>query len=380
MRVLLIDPWGINNTSEYLNGLIYGLSDLVELTVFTNFYFEQYVKTKASAKKVFFKISEKMSKGNLRKAVRGIEYISSYNNIISHLKKNKYDIVHINWLVNYKTDIVFLRKIKKYCPKLVYTAHNVIPHINGEKSIPDLRNIYSIADRIIVHGEAIKREFYKYFPEYQNKLYVQKHGCILRSAMNEDTEYLPKNIKNKINKYRKVFLTVGAIFPNKGVDRAADIWIKNFTKEDALFIIGGRRTAGYPEFESIMDSICMTDNMILLDGFIENNIMNALLAAASAIILPYRHASMSGVIFTAAQYSKPIICTDVGALTEYLEPGVDSVVCENSNAGIKNAIVQALQMKDCELVQMGKVLHDNIFKKCDWQIICTGIVNNVYKN
>ncbi len=378
--MLLIDPWGINNTSEYLNGLIHGLSNHVELTVFTNYYFEQYVKATATINKNFFKISERMDKGSLRKIVRGIEYILSYNSIISYLKKNKYDVVHINWLLNYKTDIAFLRKIKKYCPKLVYTAHNVLPHINGEKSIPDLKVIYSIVDRIIVHGEAIKKEFSKYFPEHQQKLYIQKHGCILRPAMNADIEYLPKNIKNKINKYGKVFLTVGAIFPNKGVDRAADIWIKNFTKKNALFIIGGRRTAEYPEFESLMDLISMTDNMIFLDGFIDNNIINALFTASSAIVLPYRHASMSGVIFTAAQYSKPIICTDVGALTEYLEPGTDSIICENSNVGIKNALVQALQMHDDKLNQMGKALHDHIVEKCDWKTICADIVNNVYKN
>ena len=55
LRVMLIDPWGTNNTSEYLNGLIYGFSGIVELDVFTNYYFNQYVESSVSVKKIFFK-------------------------------------------------------------------------------------------------------------------------------------------------------------------------------------------------------------------------------------------------------------------------------------------------------------------------------------
>ena len=54
LKVLLIDPWGTANTSEYLNGLIYGLSSVTELTVFTNTYFELKVESKADINKIFF--------------------------------------------------------------------------------------------------------------------------------------------------------------------------------------------------------------------------------------------------------------------------------------------------------------------------------------
>ena len=61
-RVLLIDPWGINNTSEYLNGLIYGLSELVELTVFTNTYFELKIpEVKCEIHRTFFRMYHHLS-------------------------------------------------------------------------------------------------------------------------------------------------------------------------------------------------------------------------------------------------------------------------------------------------------------------------------
>ena len=39
-KVVFIDPWGTNNTSDYLNGILSGLNRCVRLEVFTNFFFD----------------------------------------------------------------------------------------------------------------------------------------------------------------------------------------------------------------------------------------------------------------------------------------------------------------------------------------------------
>ena len=84
MRVLLIDPWGIANTSEYLNGLISGLSKKTELTVITNYNFKCKDENDYSARIYhwFFKKSENISTGILRKIIRGLEYAIAYRKII----------------------------------------------------------------------------------------------------------------------------------------------------------------------------------------------------------------------------------------------------------------------------------------------------------
>lgn len=69
-----------------------------------------------------------------RNAVRAAEYINQYLKLINIIKKEKPDVVHIHWSVISKVDPIFFRKIKKYCGKLVYTAHNV-RHISIVKSI-----------------------------------------------------------------------------------------------------------------------------------------------------------------------------------------------------------------------------------------------------
>lgn len=378
MRVLLIDPWGTANTSEYLNGLIYGLSPITELTVFTNYHFKLKVNSSADIHRVFFKITEKMKKGKCRKILRGIEYVEGYNRIFNFLKKqDKFDVTHINWFLKYSLDIRFIHELKKYTNRIVYTAHNVIPHIDGEKSIEQLRSIYGQCDRIVLHGEAIKKEFELYFPEYVEKIYIQKHGCNLYPSIEYDESKVPDYIKEKISKYDKSFIFFGNVFFNKGPDRLVDLWDSSWI--NSLLIIAGRRDSEYPQLDAFKDKIEKTDNILELNGFVEDNLLKYLIDKSVIILLPYRHASMSGVVFTAADFHKTVLCTNVGALPEYLENDVDSFVVENDDISIKNMIVNIINnYSNFELEKMGQKLQDSIQNQCAWSSIAQKIVGECY--
>lgn len=379
LRVLLIDPWGTNNTSEYLNGLIYGFSGIVELDVFTNYYFNQYVVSSASVKRIFFRTSEKMKVTKKRTFIRGMEYVFGYYKILKTIKNENYDVVHINWLLNYPLDKFFLKEIKKLCNRVVYTAHNVLPHVNGVSAKQDLKVIYGFVDRIIVHGNSVKDELISLFPETSDKIHIQKHGCVLKAPVKASFDKRNAGLAEKINSYNKVFLCCGAVFFNKGIDRLIEIWIENYKDADALLIVGGRQMECYPEYEAQKKIINEIENIVLFDGFIEDRVMDALFDSCTVVVLPYRHASMSGVVFSAAQFSKPIICTQVGALPEYLEDNQDSFLCDNSQEGLKSAMDKTMETNMTDLKKMGENLHNNISKKCDWKTICKGLYTKVYR-
>ena len=379
-RVLLIDPWGIANTSEYLNGLIYGLSPIVDLTVFTNHYFELKTDSNPRIYRIFFKKTEKMQRNIIRSVLRGMEYIAAYLRIFLYLlKTEKYDVIHINWLLKYSLDVYFLKHIKKYANKVVYTAHNVIPHVNGEKYISQLRNIYDACDCIILHGEAIKQEFIKYFPEFKNKVYIQYHGNNLFPSTTYDENRIPEYIKKKVLQYNRVYIFFGAIFFNKGVDLLVKCWLKNTSNHQSLLVLAGKRVGDYPELDHMLKDINNSDNILYINGFVENDVLNYLIEKSSMILLPYRHASMSGVVFTAADFKKPILCTNVGAIPEYIENTVDSICVECSEEKLLEALKMIDESFDDELLrEMGLKLFQNIQSKCSWSIITRKLEQEVY--
>lgn len=376
LKVVLIDPWGVGSTGEYLNGLISGLSSNVNLTVFTNKFFKERTPYSCEIYKIFFSLSEKMASGVPRKILRGIEYLFSYIRISFFLIKHRdIDVVHINWLLFYKFDKWFLRWAKRKKLGIVYTAHNVLPHINGESKVGELAEIYTICDAIILHGEKIKKEFGQYYSKQIHKVYVQKHGCNLEALRTYDIEKVPKEIVSKIEAADRIFLYIGRIFYNKGVDRLVEAWTKVNT--DDLLVIAGSISENYPQLVQMENRIKESKNILYLNYFISDNVANYLLDKCDLIVLPYRHASMSGVVFTAADFGKPIFTTNVGAIPEYLAQ--DDFIVKNTDISLTEKLMEIIEGETPQTLKSRGIKHSACIKEnCDWSVICSGIVENVY--
>ena len=313
-RVLLIDPWGIKSTGDYTRGLIHGLSTLTSLSVVTNYYFDDKGETGYRLFKIFFKRSENMKQSKFRSIIRGIEYYTGYNRILKMCQNENYDIVHINWLLFYKLDIFMLKKLKEYGIKIVYTAHNVLPHVSGRKNKEELKEIYSLVDRIIVHGEMVKKEFYREFPEYSAKIYVQKHGANLSSNTCYNINEIDSKIREKVEAFPRKFIFFGNIFYNKGVDILLRKWLYDFSQTKVLLIVAGKKRENYLELDELEEKSLLANNILYLNKFVDDNMLNYLINQSEIILLPYRHASMSGVVFTASDFRKPILCINAGAI------------------------------------------------------------------
>lgn len=377
MKVLIIDPWGTDNTAEYLNGLIYAVSKYADVTVYTNYGFALESNCTCTVVRKFFKYSDYLQDGKIRKIVRGLEYIKSYMDIVKIVLMNRYDVIHINWLLMYKIDKFFLRNIKRWNKNIVYTAHNVVPHLNGEKYISDLKTIYSLVDKIIVHGDCIKNEFYTYFPESIDKVFIQHHGANLRSKNTFDKSLVDEKIVNQVENFERVYICFGKQFYNKGTDRLIKIWNESNIK--SLLVIAGKINEEYTVLKEQIKN-CDNNNIVILDYYIDDNTLNYLIDRSSIILIPYRHASMSGVVFTAADFKKTVLTTNVGSIPEYLHPGEDSIVCGNNTREIKEAIIWLeTNTTNDELASKGRKLHENIEDNFSWENMGNHIVNNIYK-
>ena len=381
MKLLLINPWGINNDGYYTRGFIEGLRDKTDITFATHCDSELSFGDTVNIKKIFFPRSDKMKRGKARKLLRGIEYIAAYNKLISMVKKERFDIIHIHWLLFYSLDIHFLRQLKKHVNKIVLTAHNVLPHRDGEAYIERLRPIYGLVDTILVHGEAIKEEFRSYFPEHADKVKIQYHGVYFEQDTAFDKNKVDKTITDRVESADSLYVMIGMQFYNKGTDRLIRSWAK--VTEDVpgkLLIVAGRRDNEYKELDELRPLTDGTGNIMHFDYFIDNNTANYLMSSSDCIILPYRHASMSGVVFTAAEFEKTVLCTKTGVLNEYLEDGEDSILCENNDDALEKAIYRITHDYSREQFRaMGKKLKENINKKYSWNRIGSDLLVNVYE-
>lgn len=369
MKVLIIDPWS-GNTSIYPNGLCFGLADKCNIHFAGSYYYKNTTDAEYNIIKCFFKYSDRMRDTRFRKVIRGLEYIKGYHYIVKLIKKNHYDVIHIQWFLQYKVDLYYLRKIKTYVKNIVYTAHNIYPHIDGQKYIQDLSQIYSQVNKIIVHGKYIKEEFKIYFPEFYDKVRIQHHGIYLNQGKDYTENEIDLRYRMILEKHNRIYLFFGGIFYNKGVDIAINLWEKKFKDSNSLLIVAGKQREHYPELKNAIENSAQSTNLLLIEGFVEENLLNYLINKANLILLPYRHASMSGVIFTAAEFKKTVLCTNVGSLTEYLENEKDSFITENNvNSFLEKWLYIDSIVTNNQLNEMGDNLFTNIHNKYSWKTI-----------
>lgn len=381
-KVLYIDPWGVHNTADYALGMIQTLKTLVDLSVVENSKCVFPTEDGYNLYKWFFPLSQGITLKQLRKLVRGFEYILCWCRIFFLAKRKRYDVIHINWLLFYKIDIFFLRLLRPYCGRLVYTAHNVIPHNNGNRYIKDLKKIYGIVDNIVLHGESIKKEFSQFFPQYSSKIYIQYHGCNNCDLSDTITnqKILISDYEIDLSGYGKVLLFFGQLYWDKGIDRVIKCWIKQPKLADfsnnLLIVVGRKLDNNY--LENLDVGMSSDRSFLYLPFYLADKELALLINACDCVLLPYRHASMSGVVFTSAYHKKTVLSTNVGSIPEYLVDGWDSFISENDDNELSRMIEKVLKTPKELLKMRGERLHNNFMQKYTWSRIVKKLVRDIY--
>ena len=318
------DPWGIKNLGVYDYSLCDALyKKNINPTLITNWYYEYDRLSNFKVEKIFFKYSENMKIGIIRKVIRGLEYCFTILGLLSKYSKESPDIIHIQWLLFYQFDYFWLRvlryRLRKKNTKIILTAHNILPHTNGYKYKNILEKIYFHFDGIIVHGEVLKEQMIRVFGEKANdwSIGVTPHGTFSKLLEKVNKEIL-NNYRKKIKLFKAEgynFLFAGTIHKNKGLDILLKAWGKHINEfpNDKLYIVGNPTYNMNDELKYIQKYSTSINTSF---GYKSDEELLAYFMECDFVVLPYKEASQSGVLLTALSLGKPVIVTRVGALPE----------------------------------------------------------------
>jgi glycosyltransferase involved in cell wall biosynthesis len=225
--------------------------------------------------------------------------------------------------------------------KIVITVHDVEPFVSSahvNQSI--IARVYRLADGLIVHNEASKRELMEKLGVRPEKISVIPHGNYIQSMVS-----MPNSIEAKhmvgISKSAKVILFFGQIKDVKGLDLLMES-IPAVAREvpEAVLLIAGRPwRSDYSKYEALMDKLGIRNRCISHIRFIPNGDVAKYFAAADVVALPYRRIYQSGVLLMAMSYGRPVIVSDLPAMTEIVTDMQDGYVFAQ---GLKGALSKQL--------------------------------------
>jgi glycosyltransferase involved in cell wall biosynthesis len=371
--VLLIDSGGLSHYTSYL---AVGLSKYRDIILY-GFSDELYTLTGAAREKriKFYNMGKKLPKGSslISNAFRPLLLFFP---LLKGVTRAKYDIVHIQG--HSYLFFLFLPLLKLKRKPIYWTMHDVDfrpsnPGIRGKleslqvKLLCQNELLSRQVNGIIVHGSKLKEKLISR-GVCKSKIHVLPHF---------DYGYLLDiNYKSNDDKSNEYILSFGKIKPYKGVDvliNAARIVRKKLGNKFRVMIVG----KGSMKYLETLIRTEDLDYLYIQNAFISEVQIPKLFRKAKFLVLPYKDGSQSGVVSLAYTFSKPVIVSNVGSISEYVEHGVTGFIFEaGDTTQLAKYIVELFESND-RCIDMGKKGHLKVVKEMSLERCCA-ILNDLY--
>jgi len=273
------------------------------------------------------------------------------------------DVLHLHWLpvvglcpLSFIRTLLFIFRLLIFRiggVKLVWTAHNLIPH-ESKYPLADVifrRIVGKVSNAVIAHGETARQELLSKLGIPLTKTVAIPHGSYI--GVYENTIGKSK-ARRKLNvpDSSLVMLFLGNVRPYKGVmDFVRTFRALQLDHADVRLIIAGRPL----DEELSKELICAIgdcENIDYRPGFIPSDMLQYYMNAADIIVMPYKKVLSSGLGVLAMSFGKPCIAPAIGCLRDILTSDGSFLYSVNDADGLKMALLNAVEKRQ-QLNEMG---------------------------
>lgn len=322
-------------------------------------------------------VEEEIEDAQKIKTEQLVDSINPINWIRAGLKISgrKPDILLINfWLPFFGPSFGTIAKIVSWNKKtrIITICHNVKPH---EKRIGDkvfTKYMFSSVHNFILLSKRLEQDLKIMKIDAVFKTLFHPVYSIFGSPVSkiEAREYL------KINGDR-IILFFGFIREYKGLDNLLRAFAILREIMKIKLVVAGEYYHNEEEYKNLIDELKIRDDIFLFNNFIPTNDVKFFFSAADAVILPYNNATQSGIVQIANNFNKPVIATDVGAMSEAVLDNKTGFMVEKKNpAKLAETIIRFYnENKEEEFVKNIKIESERF----SWKNFCDGILSTYEK-
>ena len=254
----------------------------------------------------------------------------SWFNAANRIIKEKPDLVVFDWWHPFFAFCHFtisgLIK-KKYRKKILFITENFVSHEGNfiDKRLTDigLKN----ASSFLVLSNIVEKEV----NQISNGRKVYKSELPIYDCYANDEVVSTAAIRGKLGfaDKDKVLLFFGYVRKYKGLDLLIDAFpaIKSSIPNAKLLIVGEFYDSPDTYFDKIK-KLAIENDTIIINKFVPNEDVGKYYRASDLVVLPYRSATQSGILNVAYGFAKPVLVTDVGGLSEFVDDKKTGIIIE----------------------------------------------------
>lgn len=219
--------------------------------------------------------------------------------------------------------------------RVVLVCDNLVPHerrpLDGAFTRWMLRN----SDGYLVMSESVERDLERLKPgapcrRVLHPLYAQF----------DRGRWTRESARARLGLDGEVAVFFGYVRRYKGLDTLLSAWPAVRARRAATLVVAGDFYEDPAPYRA-QAAAAGEGAVRLVEGYLPDGDVEALLRAADVVVLPYRSATQSGVTHVAYALGVPVITTDVGGLAETVKPGETGLVVPPEDpAALAEAIVR----------------------------------------
>ena len=238
------------------------------------------------------------------------------------------DVVHYQWLTVPALDASLLPPLR---PR-VMTAHYVLPPRPSRRQLAGARRAFGAMDAVVAHSEHGARRLRELVGLPAERVRVIHHGAFDYLTRLPEERPLPPELQGAEG---PVILFFGLLRPYKGVDTLLEAFRR--VKGAELWIAGNPRMDMTP-LRQLADEV--TGQVRFLPRFVEDAEIPAIMRRADLVVLPYRDAEHSGVLYAALAFGKPLVLSAVGGFPEVAAQGAARLVPPEDPASLAATLAE----------------------------------------
>ncbi|NTV22226.1 MAG: glycosyltransferase [Candidatus Yonathbacteria bacterium] len=270
-------------------------------------------------------------------------------------------IVHIHWvnafvpamylwretpfnIIAYIMYVITLMTIHFSGCKIVWTAHNVLPHepvFKGNRELRARQFLVTIADLVITHSESGLTTLLSSGFSPKNHVVIPHGNYIGAYANTIDRSHAREQLNLSSNAF--IFLFLGQIRDYKGVDLLLESYTHVRTPETILLIAGTCKDA---RLRDILSTATTSDSSIIWhDIFIPDSDLQYYFSASDIVVLPFKKITTSGSALLSLSFGKAVITPNIGDVAS-LPTSIAYTYNPNDIDGLRNILTDVLNQKE----------------------------------
>jgi glycosyltransferase involved in cell wall biosynthesis len=241
-------------------------------------------------------------------------------------------VVHYQWLTLPGLDSLLLPRAR---PR-VMTAHFILPQGAGRRQRRAARRAFGAMDAVIAHSRQSARRLSDELGLDPARVHVIPHGAFDYLTRLAAERPLPEPLGAAEG---PVILFFGLLRPYKGVD----VLLRAFRSLPGaeLWIVGNPRMPLEPLRRLAAEA---AGTVRFVPHFVTDPEIPAYFRRADVVVLPYREAEHSGVLYTGLAFGKPMVVSAVGGFPELArEHGAARLVAPGDEAELARALGELLE-------------------------------------